>query len=70
MRNIEKYPLWVKIGLWGYRKRSSIVAFAWLGTILALPYIIAQDWKMGLLFGVPVCFACAAINWIDKNDRW
>ena len=74
MRDRQKYPIWVKVGLWGLPTRTAALAFAGVCAGLTVISLIAAFWNplfiVGLGFAGSAAWYWAAINWVDNNDRW
>ncbi len=74
MRDRQKYPIWVKIGLWGISTRTAALALTGACASLTILCLIAAFWNplfiIGLGFGLSAGWYWAAINWVDNNDRW
>jgi hypothetical protein len=79
-----KYPLWVRLGIWGSSSRGMMTFLFWGAVILALgnaAYIIIAIVKeeassMGEPFFWSVFFTLAAAHyflcrrWVDKHSDW
>jgi hypothetical protein len=74
MRDRQKYPTWVKLGLWGIPNRNTALGFLWACVALVILSLIAAFWNplflLGLGFGGSAAWYWAAINWVDNHDRW
>jgi hypothetical protein len=70
----SKYPLWVRLGLWGLPTRASAWAFVAISILAAVA---------GCLYGLrdPRYFVCGGfllaaylywitIRWVDRHGRW
>lgn len=79
-RRRERYPLWVKTGLWTIHSRSVAWFWFWFAFASATVSCVATFftsgfWLLLCLYTIVVGFFAAlwywlAIRWVDHNDHW
>jgi hypothetical protein len=62
-------PLWVQLGLWGLKTRSSVLAFFALSVISAIVLLAFGKWWGVFLVGSALWY-WMVMKWVDKHDRW
>jgi hypothetical protein len=64
-------PLWVKVGLYGFRSRASLWRWLWLSSAVALAGVVWGFWfPLSFAFGVyalPPLLFWASLRWVDRN---
>jgi hypothetical protein len=72
----EKYPVWVKVILWGLPGRGYAVACAWFSLLLAVGWYAYlfwaghRVWSFGLLFLAAALLYWLSVRWVDRHGSW
>jgi hypothetical protein len=70
----SRWPIMVRMGLWGLPNRESAWVFFWISTIAAAGCVAYGFVNPRFFIGGLLVFAALwyylAIRWVDRNDRW
>jgi hypothetical protein len=71
----SKWPIMVRIGLWGLPDRLSAWIFCWLSVALALgsgiaALLVHPFFVLGILALLSGLWYYLSISWVDEHSRW
>lgn len=66
---VAAWPSWVSFAVWGLRRRTSVLFFAWLSVLLALGLLWVGVWPGAVYFGCALWY-WGAVRWIDRHGDW
>lgn len=70
----SKWPLMVRLGLWGISSRGAAWSFVWVCIALAVACIgyglVDARFFYGVLFFLSAYWYVYSLRWVDRNSRW
>ena len=70
----DQYPLWVRLGLYGLRGRTSVWVFFWLSVVCGVAGIVYgfrdSRFFVGGLFFFAALMYWLTIRWVDRHGQW